>query len=124
MPPESKLKLYVVDIPVTIASLGLIQLDTESEMSNEDWMNLIWLCLVRNRILINRRKKHKSLPSHKALTDILTTLLLHESTEVFEEAYDQLYQIIVDRLQKVNLDPIKIRGMTITEPNNLYVYHV
>jgi hypothetical protein len=124
MPPESKLKLYVVDIPVTIASLDLIQLDTESEMSNEDWMNLIWLCLVRNRILINRRKKHKSLPSHKALTDILTTLLLHESTEAFEEAYDQLYQIIVDRLQKVNLDPIKIRGMTITEPNNLYVYHV
>lgn len=93
-------------------------------MTIDDWMKLIWLCLIRNRVLILSNKPHKSLPNIPTVQRILSAFINDDCSLEFAEAYDQLYQIVKTKLAEVNIDPRKIRGMTIDQPNNLVVYHV
>jgi hypothetical protein len=93
-------------------------------MTNDDWIKLIWLCLIRNRELILKDTSHKSLPTINTIQKILNGFTIKDCSLDFAEAYDQLYQIVKTRIIQAKIDPKKIRGMTMTSPNNLYIYHV
>lgn len=124
MHPESKLKLFITDLTISVDNLELQNFADYSDMTNDDWMKLISLCLSKNRKYILDKIPHKSLPSIETIQKILSVFSYEECGLEFAEAYDQLYQIVKARITEACIDPKKIRGMTIEQPNNLYVYHV
>jgi hypothetical protein len=128
----SKLKQYVTDLPICIDQLNLRLCSAENVLTNESWLKLIEKCLLRNRDLILLKKPHKSLPAVKDFESIVEDLVIysetfyskHEAVTELIEMYNQLYQIICLRLFDTNIDPKKIRGMYMEQPNNFYVLFV
>jgi hypothetical protein len=128
----SKLKQYVTDLPICIDQLDLRLCSAENVLTDESWLKLIEKCLLRNRELILQKKPHKSLPNYKDFEDILEDLIIysemsyakHEALDELVNMYNQLYQIICLRLYDIDIDPKRIRGMYMEQPNNFYVLFI